>query len=120
MENREKSKKPVVKLGTKSHHASYFMPMLESFARRDDLNEVIKNRVSKACDLLDAGVPLFPNDFRKTDHIAAILKAHGQKDAEQLEQDGAIFATAGRIVSLRSFGKVAFFHIMDQDGRLQC
>lgn len=36
------------------------MPMLESFAARDGLNEVIKNRVSKACDLLDAGVPAFP------------------------------------------------------------
>ena len=56
VENREKKKKPVVKLGTKSSHAAYFMPMLESFAARDDLNEVIKNRVSKACDLLDAGV----------------------------------------------------------------
>ncbi|MDO5484065.1 MAG: OB-fold nucleic acid binding domain-containing protein, partial [Desulfovibrionaceae bacterium] len=120
VENREKSKKPVVKLGTKSQYASYFMPMLESFALRDDLNEVIKNRVSKACDLLDAGVPLFPNDFRKEHHIAAILEEHGHKEAEELEQEGAVVSTAGRIISLRSFGKVAFFHIMDQGGRLQC
>lgn len=120
VESREKSKKPVVKLGTKSPHARYFMPMLESFARRDDLNEVIKNRVSKACDLLDAGIPLFPNDFRKKDAINAIIKANSAKDAEELAADGAIFATAGRIISLRSFGKVAFFHLMDQGGRLQC
>ena len=66
MENREKSpKKQKIKLNTKSQHAAYFMPMLEGFAQRDMLNEVIKNRVVKACDLLDAGVPLFPNDFRK-------------------------------------------------------
>lgn len=40
MEEREKkNKKPAVKLGTKSPHAGYFMPMLESFAARDDLNE---------------------------------------------------------------------------------
>ena len=120
VESREKSKKPVVKLGTKSPHARYFMPMLESFARRDDLNEVIKNRVSKACDLLDAGIPLFPNDFRKKDAINAIIEANSAKDAEELAADGAIFATAGRIISLRSFGKVAFFHLMDQGGRLQC
>ena len=45
MEEREKkNKKPAVKLGTKSPHAGYFMPMLESFAARDDLNEVVKNR----------------------------------------------------------------------------
>jgi len=120
VESREKSKKPVVKLGTKSPHARYFMPMLESFARRDDLNEVIKNRVSKACDLLDAGIPLFPNDFRKKDAINAIIEANSAKDAEELAADGAIFTTAGRIISLRSFGKVAFFHLMDQGGRLQC
>lgn len=120
MENREKSKKPVVKLGTKSAHADYFMPMLESFAQRDDLNEVIKNRVSKACDLLDAGVPLFPNNFRKKDHIIDILEGHGHKEAEQLAAENIVFTTAGRIISLRSFGKVAFFHIMDQHGRLQC
>ena len=66
MEDREKSpQKPRVKLNTKSAHADYFMPMLEGLAKRDDLNEVVKNRVVKACDLLDAGVPLFPNDFRK-------------------------------------------------------
>ena len=74
VENREKKKKPVVKLGTKSSHAAYFMPMLESFAARDDLNEVIKNRVSKACDLLDAGVPLFPNDFHKDHAVSWVLE----------------------------------------------
>ena len=120
VESREKSKKPVVKLGTKSPHARYFMPMLESFAQRDDLNEVIKNRVSKACDLLDAGIPLFPNDFRKTDAISAITEANADKDAEGLATEGKTFATAGRIISLRSFGKVAFFHLMDQSGRIQC
>ncbi len=120
MENREKSKKPVVKLGTKSSHAAYFMPMLESFAARDDLNEVIKNRVSKACDLLDAGVPLFPNDFRKEHAVSWVLEKFGGLEDDALEKQEDVFAVAGRIVSLRSFGKVAFFHIMDQSGRIQC
>ena len=63
-ENREnqkgKASKPKVKLATKSSHAAYFMPMLESFAEHDVLNEVIKSRVVKSCDILDSGVPLFP------------------------------------------------------------
>ena len=116
----EKSKKPVVKLGTKSSHAAYFMPMLESFAARDDLNEVIKNRVSKACDLLDAGVPLFPNDFRKEHAVSWVLEKFGSLEEDALEKQEDVFAVAGRIVSLRSFGKVAFFHLMDQSGRIQC
>ncbi|SDF86254.1 lysyl-tRNA synthetase, class II [Desulfovibrio legallii] len=121
MEEREKkSKKPAVKLGTKSPHASYFMPMLESFAARDDLNEVVKNRVVKACDLLDAGVPLFPNNFRKQHDINWVLETYGPLEGEELDRQEDVFAVAGRIVSLRSFGKVAFFHLMDQTGRIQC
>lgn len=120
VENREKKKKPVVKLGTKSSHAAYFMPMLESFAARDDLNEVIKNRVSKACDLLDADVPLFPNDFHKDHAVSWVLENFGALEGDDLEKQEDVFAIAGRIVSLRSFGKVAFFHLMDQSGRIQC
>ena len=78
MDNREKkNSKPAVKLGTKSQHAGYFMPMLESFAAREGLNEVVKNRVVKSCDLLDAGVPLFPNDFRKEHDVAWVLDKFG-------------------------------------------
>ncbi|MDR2056477.1 MAG: lysine--tRNA ligase [Desulfovibrio sp.] len=96
------------------------MPLLESISAREGLNEVLKNRVSKACDLLDAGVPLFPNNFRKQHHIAFVLERFGTADAETLGQSEEIFALAGRIVSLRSFGKVLFFHIMDESGRIQC
>ncbi len=120
VEQREKNKKPVVKLGSKSSHAAYFMPMLESFAARDDLNEVIKNRVSKACDILDASVPLFPNDFRKEHAVSWVLEKFGELGDDALERQQDVFALAGRIVSLRSFGKVAFFHLMDQSGRIQC
>ena len=73
-ENREnqkgKASKPKVKLATKSSHAAYFMPMLESFAEHDVLNEVNKSRVVKSCDILDSGVPLFPNDFRQKTSVA--------------------------------------------------
>lgn len=121
MDDREQQqKKKTVKLGTKSPHAGYFMPMLESFAARDDLNEVVKSRVVKSCDLMDAGIPLFPNDFRKRDDVASIVAVYEDMDAETLGQSGAAVALAGRITSSRSFGKVAFFHLMDQSGSLQC
>ncbi|GHU93582.1 lysyl-tRNA synthetase [Deltaproteobacteria bacterium] len=120
MEDREKKKKPAIRLSTKSPHAAYFMPMLESIAAREGLNEVLKHRVSKACDLLDAGVPLFPNNFRKQHHIAAVLEDFGPLDAEALAGRKDVVVLAGRIVSWRSFGKVAFFHLMDDSGRIQC
>ena len=122
MENTTQSpKKKQVKIGTKSAHAEYFMPMLESFAARDELNEVVKNRVVKSCDLLDMGVRLFPNNFDKKHAIAPIVEQYKDYDAPALEaMQGQLFAIAGRIVSSRSFGKVAFFHVMDETGRMQC
>ena len=117
MEEREKkNKKPAVKLALSPH--ALFMPMLE------DLRPVTTStkwsfRVTKACDLLDAGVPLFPNDFRKQHDINWVLETYGPLEGEELDRQEDVFAVAGRIVSLRSFGKVAFFHIMDQTGRIQ-
>ncbi|MBO4313752.1 MAG: lysine--tRNA ligase, partial [Desulfovibrio sp.] len=96
------------------------MPMLESFASHDELNEVAKNRVSKACDLLDAGVPLFPNTFRKKHLIAWIHETYGEKDETALESCEPVEGVTGRIVALRSFGKAAFLTIRDQSGHVQC
>lgn len=121
MDTRDQQKKPkAVKLATKSSHAAYFAPMLDSFVARDDLNEVVKNRVVKSCDLLDAGIPLFPNTFVRKHSAAGVTNAYGGLDAEALEDVGEEFALAGRMVSHRSFGKVSFFHVMDQSGKIQC
>jgi lysyl-tRNA synthetase class 2 len=117
---REAPKKPV-KLASKSPHVAYFQPMLECFAERNDLNEVVKNRVIKACELLDSGIPLYPNDFRQHGYMAQeLLEAYSSLSEEELDALNRVFALAGRIVSLRSFGKVAFFHLADVSGRIQC
>ncbi len=118
--SRPESSRAKVKLPTKSERAAYFMPMLESFADRDELNEVVKNRVVKSCELLDAGVSLHANGFLQQHAVAGILSAYGCFDEEALAGVGQTFALAGRIVSHRSFGKVAFFHLMDASGRMQC
>ena len=109
-----------IKLPTKSDKACYFMPMLESFAERDELNEVVKNRVAKSCELLEAGVRLFANGFEQKNHVDDVLSRFGDADEETLTGLAERFTLAGRIVLLRSFGKVAFFHLMDGTGRIQC
>ncbi len=123
MEPRDQQpKRKPIKIASKSPHVEYFTPMLESFAARDDLNEVVKNRVVKSCDLLDQGVPLFPNDFKKEHNVQDIIDAfenHDEAALEVIEQTHK-FAIAGRIMALRSFGKATFFHLMDQSGRMQC
>jgi lysyl-tRNA synthetase class II len=39
--------------------------------------------------------------------------------AESYEENGNAYRVAGRIMSMRKFGKAAFFHIQDETGRLQ-
>ncbi|WP_051445274.1 lysine--tRNA ligase [Desulfocurvus vexinensis] len=108
-----------IKLPVKSPFVERFQPMLRALDDKKELNEVLKNRVGKACTLLDEGVPLFPNDFRQQDHVADVLERFEPLDDAALEASGASFQLAGRIVSLRSFGKVAFFHLQDASGRMQ-
>ena len=119
MEEQKKTRKPI-KLATKSEHAAYFMPMLENFAEHGELNEVVKNCVGKACDLLDAGLPLYPNDFKRNAEAGVVHAEYEALSEDELEALDTEFALAGRMMSSRSFGKVIFFHVMDRTGRLQC
>jgi lysyl-tRNA synthetase, class II len=109
-----------IKLPIKSPHVDYFQPLLENLQAREELNEVMKNRVSKACQLMDDGVNLFPNDFSKRNDIGPVTAAGADKGEEELAALGDEFTVAGRIMSLRSFGKVTFFTLKDHTGQIQC
>jgi lysyl-tRNA synthetase class 2 len=108
-----------IKLPVKSPCVDLVQPMLQAMDKAGELNEVLKNRIGKACTLMDEGVPLFPNTFKKDNHIADILAANEPRSAEDLEADPTSFRLAGRIVSQRSFGKVTFFHLQDVTARMQ-
>ena len=112
-------KKKQIKLATKSEHVASFMPLLEALQAQNELNEVLKNRVEKACTLLDEGVKLYPNDFSKDTDVSFIWDNYDETDTEGLKSLGKKFKMAGRILTLRSFGKVAFFHLQDPTGRIQ-
>jgi len=112
-------RKKEYKLPVKSKRVEDFRPLLESLDARDELNEVFKNRIAKAVQLLDGGVPLYPNDFEKGDDIGPVAAVHEPLDEEALAALDRPFRLAGRIVSLRSFGKVAFFTLQDASGRMQ-
>lgn len=109
-----------IKLPTKSPQAECFMPMLVRFAERDELNEVVKNKIAKSCELQDNGVSLHANGFVKKHCAADLMVEYGEVSPESLEAMEAEFSLAGRIVSHRSFGKATFFHLMDVSGRIQC
>ncbi|MDL2313917.1 lysine--tRNA ligase [Desulfovibrio sp. OttesenSCG-928-C14] len=97
--------------------------MLEGLDQQNELNEVVKGRVVKACEMLDRGENPYANGFKKTDDFAAVASAYGASAPEELaklEEEDKTFTLAGRILSMRSFGKVAFFTLQDASGSLQC
>jgi len=82
-------------------------------------SQILQHRRKKAGLLAEQQVDLFPNTFRKDTELAQILDEAGHLSADQLEASPRTFKVAGRIISLRSFGKVTFAHIQDQSARIQ-
>jgi lysyl-tRNA synthetase class 2 len=82
-------------------------------------SQVLRQRRQKARELRDAGVQLYPNDFRVQDHLADIREHYGEWSEEDLAQEQKILICAGRIMSMRSFGRASFMHIKDATGKLQ-
>ncbi|XPV78022.1 MAG: lysine--tRNA ligase [Desulfovibrio sp.] len=95
------------------------MPMLEAMQRHEELNEVLKTRVEKACFLKDEGLSLYPNDFRRDTLVADITQEFGELDSEGLEGVDKRFAVSGRVVAFRSFGKATFLQLKDSSGQIQ-
>ncbi|MCA1743242.1 MAG: lysine--tRNA ligase [Desulfonatronovibrio sp.] len=82
-------------------------------------SQVIQHRRQKAAFLTENNIPLFPNTFRKIDDISIIVDDNDHLSGEELEELTRVHALAGRIMSLRSFGKVTFIHIQDYSARIQ-
>ncbi|NOQ45950.1 MAG: lysine--tRNA ligase [Desulfobulbaceae bacterium] len=85
----------------------------------DNQSNILKARREKAQMLADAGVNLFSNDFKAPIPIADILPRGEALAPESHEQNGGMYQMAGRIMSMRKFGKAAFFHVQDESGRIQ-
>ena len=85
----------------------------------EELNQVLQQRRQKAQDLADLGVDLYANDYRPTHAIREVLvKAEESGDISH-QGDGPEYALAGRIMTVRNFGKAAFLHLQDATGRMQ-
>jgi lysyl-tRNA synthetase, class II len=75
-----------------------------------DLNEQMKVRLEKIATLQKAGEKPYADRFERT---------HRLHEAEKLADNTGAVSVAGRIISLRFFGKLAFGHLYDLDGKLQ-
>jgi lysyl-tRNA synthetase, class II len=65
------------------------------------------------------GVSPYPHKFPATHTVSALVEAYSSRTKEELAATTIETLTAGRIVSIRSFGKASFFVISDGRHRIQ-
>ncbi len=81
--------------------------------------QFLKQRKEKAEALAEMGVNLYSNTFNPANVIADILTNEDQLSVDSAEDTRFTFSIAGRIMSMRKFGKAAFCHIADSTGKMQ-
>jgi lysyl-tRNA synthetase class 2 len=81
--------------------------------------EQIAQRKAKLAELVALGVTPYPNQFPRTATVSDVVAAHESSDAEALEAAQPIVSAAGRILSMRSFGKANFLALSDGLARIQ-
>jgi lysyl-tRNA synthetase class 2 len=85
----------------------------------EDLNILTRERLEKASEFEQQEISLYPNGFSVPHKIKDLLQSAADKTAEELETGLEPYTVAGRILSVRSFGKSTFMHIADGEGKIQ-
>ncbi|MEK6825356.1 MAG: lysine--tRNA ligase [Nanoarchaeota archaeon] len=80
-------------------------------------DEVLKERLKKIEEIKKLGINPYPHFFEKTDTAAMLQKEHEKLKPEQKSKANA--KIAGRLVSLRDLGKIAFGVLQDESGKIQ-
>lgn len=81
--------------------------------------DFIKHRLEKIEELKKSGLHPYANDFKALHTAKAVKEACDGKQKDQVEALTDIFSVAGRVMSIRDFGKSRFFHIKDRTGQIQ-
>ncbi|MDI6889621.1 MAG: lysine--tRNA ligase [Thermodesulfovibrionales bacterium] len=84
-----------------------------------EINELIEQRIKKLEELRQSGIEPFGGPFYAEDHASDLLNKFDSVTKETLEASPFSCSLAGRIISIRDFGKAAFAHIQDTTGKIQ-
>jgi lysyl-tRNA synthetase, class II len=69
--------------------------------------------------IIALGCRPYPNRFETTHTVSALVAAHTATEAAELEATRVDTVTAGRIISIRNFGKASFLVLSDGRSRIQ-
>ncbi len=88
--------------------------------RYENILETIgRTPVIKINKLGPAGINPYANGFTASQTTTQIADLFAGKPKEDIEACEDMFSIAGRVVSLRDFGKAAFVQIQDRSGSMQ-
>ena len=82
-------------------------------------SELRMNRLAKVEAMREAGVEPFEYSFQTTHSAAQLVSLYDGKLEGGEEDEAADVAVAGRIMTRRVFGKLAFFTMQDESGTIQ-
>jgi lysyl-tRNA synthetase class 2 len=85
----------------------------------DELSGLIREIKKKIKELRSKGVNLYPSGFKRDITIEELLQRFGGMGSAELNEIRDTFTVAGRVMSIRDFGKTVFIHIKDGTGQLQ-
>jgi lysyl-tRNA synthetase class 2 len=84
----------------------------------EESDQVVQRRANLD-ELRTLGVDPYPHRFDARDSIDALVQAHGAKTGDVLEAEAITTRTAGRILTIRTFGKANFLVLSDGRTRVQ-
>jgi len=85
----------------------------------EDDNILRQQRIKKSQELRDLGVDPYPAFNRVENKIGEILAHYAQREDLPAAETAPLLRTAGRLMTVRDFGKSLFFHVQDGSGRMQ-
>lgn len=83
------------------------------------VQEQTKIRIEKLDKLQEKGVYPFGQKFDVKDKICDIKAKYSENSKEELEANPYYATVAGRIITKRDMGKIAFCNLQDRDGNMQ-
>ncbi len=84
-----------------------------------EMNTLLELRRKKLEDYSSERGNPFPNTFKVSHTTRELRERFDQVEEAQLEKVEEEFSLAGRVMSLRNFGKAAFIHLQDRTGQIQ-
>jgi len=84
----------------------------------EDGNLLRQQRLKKIQELREAGIDPYPS-FNQVNHRVAEIHSRYESQTEFSQDGEPLIQTAGRLMTIRDFGKSVFFHFQDGTGRMQ-